>query len=65
MSIVYTGAPRTDAAIVAGFAALGVATIHEAQGRSGLMLPYMHTVYAGARAAGTAVTVSLAPAYGT
>jgi 4-hydroxy-4-methyl-2-oxoglutarate aldolase len=62
VSIVYTGAPRTDAAIVAGFAALGVATIHEAQGRSGLMLPYMRPVYAGARAVGTAVTVSLAPA---
>lgn len=62
MSTVYTGAPRTDAAIVAGFATLGVATVHEAQGRSGLMLPYMRPVYAGARAVGSAVTVSLAPA---
>ncbi|MGI4793421.1 MAG: 4-carboxy-4-hydroxy-2-oxoadipate aldolase/oxaloacetate decarboxylase [Janthinobacterium lividum] len=61
MSIVYTGAPRTDADTVAGFAALGVATVHEAQGRSGLMLPYMRPVYAGAAAVGTAVTVSLAP----
>ncbi len=61
MSVVYTNPPRADAAVVKGFAALGVATVHEAQGRSGLMLPYMRPVYAGARAVGTAVTVSLAP----
>lgn len=62
MSTVYTDPPRTDDEIVAGFAELGVATVHEAQGRSGLMLPYMRPIYAGARAVGTAVTVSLAPA---
>jgi 4-hydroxy-4-methyl-2-oxoglutarate aldolase len=61
MSIVYTDAPRTDPAVVAGFAELGVATVHEAQGRTGLMLPYVRPIYAGARAVGTAVTVSLAP----
>ena len=61
MSTVYTNPPRADEAAVAGFAKLGVATVHEAQGRTGLMLPYMRPVYAGARAAGTAVTVSLAP----
>jgi 4-hydroxy-4-methyl-2-oxoglutarate aldolase len=62
MSTVYTDPPRTEAEIVAGFAELGVATVHEAQGRTGLMLPYMRPIYAGARAVGTAVTVSLAPA---
>lgn len=62
MSVVYTDPPRASAAAVAGFAELGVATVHEAQGRVGLMLPYMRPVYAGARAVGTAVTVSLAPA---
>ena len=62
MNTVYTDPPRTAQEIVAGFAELGVATVHEAQGRSGLMLPYMRPIYAGARALGTAVTVSLAPA---
>jgi 4-hydroxy-4-methyl-2-oxoglutarate aldolase len=62
VSIVYTGAPRTESSVVVGFAAFGVATVHEAQGRTGLMAPYMRPVYAGARAVGTAVTVSLAPA---
>jgi 4-hydroxy-4-methyl-2-oxoglutarate aldolase len=62
MSTVYTNPPRTPPELVAGFAELGVATVHEAQGRSGLMLPYMRPIYPGARAVGTAVTVSLAPA---
>lgn len=61
MSIVYTDPPRTAPEIAAGYAELGVATVHEAQGRAGLMLPYMRPIYAGARAVGTAVTVSLAP----
>jgi len=62
MSTIYTDPPRTAPDVVAGFAGLGVATVHEAQGRAGLMLPYMRPIYAGARAVGTAVTISLAPA---
>ncbi len=62
MSTIYTDPPRTASDVVAGFAGLGVATVHEAQGRTGLMLPYMRPIYAGARAVGTAVTISLAPA---
>jgi 4-hydroxy-4-methyl-2-oxoglutarate aldolase len=62
VSMVYTDPARTAREIVAGFAALGVATVHEAQGRTGLMRPHMRPIYPGACAVGTAVTVSLAPA---
>src|SRR5256885_4839195 len=52
---------RADAAVVKTLGELGVATIHEAQGRTGLKRPYMRPIYASAKAAGSAVTVSCAP----
>nr|WTB33177.1 4-carboxy-4-hydroxy-2-oxoadipate aldolase/oxaloacetate decarboxylase [Streptomyces sp. NBC_00830] len=60
--IVVRNPHRTDRATVEGLARFGVATVHEAQGRTGLLAPALRPVYAGAHIAGTAVTVSVPPA---
>ncbi|GGJ30284.1 4-carboxy-4-hydroxy-2-oxoadipate aldolase/oxaloacetate decarboxylase [Neoroseomonas lacus] len=62
MSLVRRNPARVPADIVAGFASHGVATVHEAQGRTGLLASDMRPAWPRARAAGTAVTVSLPPA---
>jgi 4-hydroxy-4-methyl-2-oxoglutarate aldolase len=53
--------PRPDVEAVKLLGQLGVATIHEAQGRTGAMLPYMRPIYPSARVSGPAVTVACHP----
>ena len=52
---------RAEAGAIATLERLGVSTVHEAQGRSGLMAPYMRPVWRGARIAGSAVTALCHP----
>ncbi len=59
--IVVRNIRRADAAAVESLGRLGVATVHEAQGRTGLMQPYMRPLWRGARIAGSAVTALCHP----
>lgn len=52
---------RAPAVAIDRLGKLGAATVHEAMGRFGLMKPYMRPIYAGAEAAGSAVTVLVQP----
>ena len=61
LGVVHTKVDRPDQQLVDRLSAFGVATVHEAMGRVGLMRPYIRPVYPTARLCGPAVTVLLQP----
>src|ERR1041384_2888988 len=61
LGVVKRNIPRAGRPVVDKLARLGVAAVHEAMGRTGLLKPYMRPIYAGAQLCGPAVTVLLQP----
>jgi 4-hydroxy-4-methyl-2-oxoglutarate aldolase len=61
LGVVYRNIRRADRAATDELARFGASTVHEAQGRVGLLKTYMRPIYSGARISGTAVTVLMHP----
>src|SRR5215475_2669064 len=61
LGVVKRNITRADRAAVDRLARFGVATVHEAMGRAGLLRPYLRPIYPGAQLCGPAVTVLLQP----
>ncbi|MRT27885.1 4-carboxy-4-hydroxy-2-oxoadipate aldolase/oxaloacetate decarboxylase [Herbaspirillum sp. CAH-3] len=61
LGVVKRQIERADAAAVRQLGQFGVATVHEAQGRTGLLKPYLRPIFPGSTVSGTAVTVLLHP----